>query len=92
MKTFRIVVLLALLPIGAFLAKALYRTGHLRFAHPSPQEYPISGIDVSHHQKRIDWDLVADAGIDFAFLKATASARATEPVIFRHTARCLDRP
>lgn len=31
----------------------------------------IEGIDVSHHQGSIDWAAVADAGIGFAFLKAT---------------------
>ena len=31
----------------------------------------IEGIDVSHHQDEIAWPLVADAGIDFAYVKAT---------------------
>lgn len=32
----------------------------------------LQGIDVSHHQKHIDWDTVAVKGnVDFAFVKAT---------------------
>lgn len=33
--------------------------------------YEVHGIDISHHQATIDWDLVAQQGIDFAFIKAT---------------------
>src|ERR1044071_2785616 len=31
----------------------------------------LSGIDVSHHQGNIDWHSVAEAGVSFAFAKAT---------------------
>ncbi|MBP1630895.1 MAG: glycoside hydrolase family 25 [Bacteroidetes bacterium] len=34
-------------------------------------KYPILGIDVSAHQKDIDWDKVYDANVKFAFIKAT---------------------
>ena len=34
--------------------------------------YPVRGIDVSNHQKVVDWEAVArEPGVDFAFLKAT---------------------
>lgn len=33
--------------------------------------YDIHGIDVSHHQKEINWDSVASQGIHFTFIKAT---------------------
>src|SRR5262249_18376258 len=32
------------------------------------------GIDVSRHQGAIDWQRVAEAGIDFAYIKATEGA------------------
>ena len=35
------------------------------------QHYAVHGIDVSHYQHRVDWPLVAEQGIDFAFVKAT---------------------
>jgi len=34
-------------------------------------DYQVQGIDISHHQKDIDWSMVANQGIDFAFVKAT---------------------
>jgi lysozyme len=56
---------------GVWLAEPLYRSGRLHFVRPSPGEYPVHGIDVSHHQGTIDWDRVAAEGVGFAYLKAT---------------------
>ncbi len=33
--------------------------------------YPIKGIDVSAHNGHIDWQMVKQGGVEFAFLKAT---------------------
>ena len=33
--------------------------------------YGVTGIDVSHHQGRIDWPVVAGSGVAFAYLKAS---------------------
>ncbi|MEQ1718317.1 MAG: GH25 family lysozyme [Hyphomicrobium sp.] len=33
--------------------------------------YAVSGIDVSHHQGRIDWPRVAKSGVAFAYIKET---------------------
>lgn len=38
---------------------------------PSSAAYPIRGLDVSHHQGRIDWSAVAGTGVDFVYMKAT---------------------
>ena len=38
---------------------------------PDPAKYPIRGIDVSHHNGKIDWAKVKRSGVDFAFIKAT---------------------
>ena len=34
-------------------------------------KYPVLGIDISAHQGKIDWKLVAENKVSFAFLKAT---------------------
>lgn len=34
-------------------------------------DYTVQGIDISHHQRKIDWELVATQGVSFAFVKAT---------------------
>jgi len=41
---------------------------------PSDERYPVRGIDVSHHQGRIDWPLVKASGQTFAFIKASEGA------------------
>ncbi len=33
--------------------------------------YEVRGVDVSHYQGNIDWKILADEDIDFAFIKAT---------------------
>ena len=38
---------------------------------PSETDFPRQGIDVSHHQGRIDWPALPDQGVDFAYIKAT---------------------
>ncbi len=35
------------------------------------ENYAVHGIDVSHYQAKIDWPVVAEQNIDFAFVKAT---------------------
>ena len=35
------------------------------------QSFDVHGIDVSHYQKEIDWEKVAEQDIQFAFIKAT---------------------
>ncbi len=40
--------------------------------YPSLAQYPVHGVDVSHHQGKIDWQKVAgDKRLSFAYLKAT---------------------
>ena len=41
---------------------------------PARAKYPIRGIDVSHHQRDINWDAVKGAGISFSYIKATEGA------------------
>lgn len=38
---------------------------------PSEESYPVRGVDVSHYQNDIDWEVLASQNIDFAFIKAT---------------------
>ena len=40
-------------------------------ANPSLEEYPVRGIDISAHNGEIDFSLLAGAGVDFAYIKAT---------------------
>lgn len=35
------------------------------------EKYEVQGVDVSHYQGNIDWDVLYSQGIDFAYIKAT---------------------
>ncbi|MBN1904417.1 MAG: glycoside hydrolase family 25 protein [Deltaproteobacteria bacterium] len=52
-------------------AALLYMHGYWHFNYPSKNKYPVRGIDVSHHQGKIDWKKVKEQEIHFAFIKAT---------------------
>ena len=79
---FRIYILLLLLP-GALGFGAWWWYAHTgnfvtyaEFGVPIPENFVIYGIDVSHHQDKINWELVHDMQvrnikIGFAFIKAT---------------------
>lgn len=49
----------------------LFYNGILLFNNPSIKEYPVRGVDVSSHQGEIDWEVLANNNIQFAFIKAT---------------------
>lgn len=52
-------------------------------ARPAIDASPIPGmargIDVSHYQGRIRWDLIAPASLQFAFIKATGGVHRVDP-------------
>ena len=39
--------------------------------HPSKEKFPVRGIDISHHQGKIDWNKLKSEDITFVFMKAT---------------------
>ena len=62
---------LGLAGLAASVAGAL-ELGLLRLQNPPLSRYPIQGLDVSHHQKAIDWERVAaDGRFRFVWIKAT---------------------
>ena len=56
--------------LAAGLVFCLYN-GIVWFNAPWPDEYPVRGVDVSHHQGAIAWPELAARGVRFAFVKAT---------------------
>lgn len=54
------------------LAVLAYAEGLLRVNDPDRAQYPVWGVDVSHHQGAIDWQSVArEPNLVFAYIKAT---------------------
>ncbi|WP_229872275.1 GH25 family lysozyme [Promicromonospora soli] len=41
--------------------------------------YDVRGVDVSHYQGEIDWDVLAEQDLEFAWIKATEGASHTDP-------------
>lgn len=60
-----------ILVIGLMCVIKLYQQGKIHINNPNLNQYPIIGVDVSNHQGEIDWDVLADQGIGFAFIKST---------------------
>lgn len=62
----------ALLALGVGVPSALLYSGVIWFNRPSLAQYPVRGVDVSHYQGQIDWDvLCAQDDLTFAYIKAT---------------------
>lgn len=48
-------------------------------AFPRISGFEVHGIDISHHQKRINWNRVKSDSIDFVFMKATEGENFRDP-------------
>ena len=79
MKLRRILIVVGIVAAVLLIATILIFTGAWIPNQPSQADYPVRGIDVSHHQGEIEWDKVAAAGIRFAYIKATEGADYDDP-------------
>lgn len=59
-----------LIAVSIIIAMLLY-FGILHFNNPSFEQYPVQGVDVSSYQGIIDWNMLSQQNISFAFIKAT---------------------
>ncbi|AZO09051.1 lysozyme [Mesorhizobium sp. M3A.F.Ca.ET.080.04.2.1] len=60
--------------LASLVLAALVGAGGLIYFHtfsPDRDRFPVRGIDISHHQGRIDWRRVAADDVAFAVIKAT---------------------
>lgn len=72
MRRIRLVLIgvLLLLAGGLGYIYAVYN-GFILLNNPSGARYPVRGVDVSHYQGEIDWQVLSQENIDFAYIKAT---------------------
>lgn len=63
-----ILLLLSAVGVGLYYG---YKQGYIRMNYPSFDDYPVQGIDVSHHQGTINWGNIDKTIVQFAFIKAT---------------------
>jgi lysozyme len=69
MKKFRIILFISvplLLLVGYFFFRGFYP-----FNYPSREKFPVWGIDISHHQGKIDWKKLKSEDLTFVYMKAT---------------------
>lgn len=65
------IVSLAIIIVGFMSIRYAYNFGYIRLNYPSSELYPVHGIDVSHHQQKIDWSKLDKEEVQFVFIKAT---------------------
>lgn len=71
MSTKKILLFSAFISTISLLVFVSFYTGYLRFNYPSYKDFPIQGIDVSHHQKNITWKKINKEKVKFVYVKAT---------------------
>ncbi|WP_218113799.1 glycoside hydrolase family 25 protein [Superficieibacter electus] len=71
--------LLLLFIVCGLLIKTAFYEGWLRLNYPSRTQWPVQGIDISHHQKIINWALVDPKAVRFVFIKATQGSTFRDP-------------
>lgn len=49
-----------------------------------PMTFEVHGIDVSHFQGKIDWPMIRDQGVSFAFIKATEGLDHCDTMFYNH--------
>ncbi len=65
--------------IVAALCTLLFPITTPQHIEPDRNIYPVRGIDLSRHNGQVDFEAVADAGIDFVYLKATEGESYLDP-------------
>ena len=77
LRTF--VLVIVVLIIGLWIIRSLFYEGYIRLNYPSFNEFPVQGIDISHHQKNIDWKQLNKDQVQFIFMKATEGKDFKDP-------------
>lgn len=74
-----VTLLLGFMALCGLILLLLYQ-GFIRFNHPDFNEFPVQGIDVSHHQNTIHWRLLKGKQVRFAFIKASEGEKYQDPM------------
>lgn len=80
----KILISISIICIFPIILSFLYVNGYLRFNYPKTSHYPVRGIDVSHHQGKIEWNKIQEENIHFAFIKATEGGSYKDPEFTRN--------
>ncbi len=72
------VLAMLLLAIAAGLLTGAVYFGFFHVNGSAASRYPVRGVDVSHYQGRIDWQVLSEQDIQFAYIKATEGSSYTD--------------
>lgn len=70
-------VMILLAAAGGFYVWGVWN-GWFLLNHPPIRQYPVRGVDVSHYQGLIDWEVLSRQDITFAYIKATEGSSHTD--------------
>lgn len=59
-------------------------------AQPNRNKYKVFGVDVSNYQGVIDWEIIDDQNVDFAFIKATEGSGYVDRFVSRNLKNIAD--
>jgi len=75
----KLLIISTLLFIVGLAAVYLLYHGYLRFNYPSREDFPLQGIDISHHQGEIRWEELRTENLSFVIIKATEGGDYVDP-------------
>jgi len=70
----KLILVLAIVILLGLLLGFLFYNGRIRFNYPNKDEFPLLGIDISHHQGKVRWEELRTEKISFVIIKATEGA------------------
>ena len=88
----RLLVVLAALILCAGIFAGLVWKGVIRLNEPFAERYPVRGADVSHYQGEVDFDRLAEQGLQFVFIKATEGSSHVDARFSENLARVQTSP
>jgi len=74
-----IIISLAFIVVLSGICVVLVYNGIVLLNNPSDKKFPVKGVDVSSYQGDIDWPVLAEQNLKFAFIKATEGSGFIDP-------------
>lgn len=87
--TFVLITVSVITVLGSGFIFAVYH-GYIHINGPAAARYPVRGVDVSHYQGDIDWQVLAGQQIRFAYIKATEGSSYTDELFAVNCQKALE--
>lgn len=77
-KSKRLLLVVCVVILALALCGGLFWAGIIRINTSSAVAYAVSGVDVSEYQGAVDWAVIEEQGVKFAFIRATEGSGYTD--------------